>query len=344
MSVGKADQLGRLEEVKDIRAVWPDEARNFTTWLAKPENLSILGDAIGLALEEPKTEFMVGPYRADLVCRDDRDRRVIIENQLEKTDHRHLGQLLTYAVHINASTIVWIAKEFTDEHRATLEWLNQHTDDGVEFFAIEIQLWKIGDSPIAPRFNVTCKPNSWTRVAKPDAASGAAGAKHLRFWNLFNDRVANSSKPIRTLKPSTSHWTDVAVGLAGLHISLLNRWGRDSICQIVLSGPSKAEMYRLLSNSHRDLVAGVLAPFGEIAWREMPERKSAIIQVSRATPPDDESSWPAVIDWFQDTTNAILERLKPTLLVLRADVSLPTDVDVIETDDGGSDSERQARS
>jgi hypothetical protein len=110
-------------------------------------------------------EANVGPFRADIVCRDDdTGARVLIENQLDRTDHAHLGQLLTYATGLEAATIVWVARSFTSEHRATLDWLNEITDDKFNFFGLEVELWKIGDSPVAPKFNVVSSPNEWSRT------------------------------------------------------------------------------------------------------------------------------------------------------------------------------------
>src|SRR5437879_13375183 len=121
-------KLGRLEKI-DLRKVWASESGNFTPWLARPENVSLLSEAIGIALEVEAQEKNVGPFRADILCKDKDDGTwVLIENQLERTDHAHLGQLLTYATGLEAATIVWVAQTFTAEHRATLDWLNEPTE------------------------------------------------------------------------------------------------------------------------------------------------------------------------------------------------------------------------
>ena len=124
-------------------------------WLAREENLALLGETLGLELELEAVEQGVGPFRADIVCRDTvSNSRVLVENQLQGTDHRHLGQIFTYAAGLDAVTVVWIAARFTDEHRAALDWLNEITDQRVNFFGLEIELWRIGGSPLAPKFNV----------------------------------------------------------------------------------------------------------------------------------------------------------------------------------------------
>ena len=152
--------LGRLVSVP-VRDVWTHEANNFTPWLAKPENIELLGETLDLGeLEIEGTEHDVGRFSADIVARDESGAFVLIENQLEATDHRHLGQILTYLAGLEGdATIVWIATKFLEEHRAAVDWLNTNTNDRFDFFGIEMEVLQIGDSEPAPRFNVIAKPN-----------------------------------------------------------------------------------------------------------------------------------------------------------------------------------------
>ena len=162
--------LGRLEKV-ELRTAWSSESGDFTPWLAMDENLELLGDTIGLDLELEAQEKSVGPFRADILCKETTTGNwVLIENQLERTDHTHLGQLLTYAAGLEAVNIVWVAERFTEEHRATLDWLNEITDDRFNFFGLEVELWRIGGSNMAPKFNVVSKPNDWTKTISGAAA------------------------------------------------------------------------------------------------------------------------------------------------------------------------------
>jgi hypothetical protein len=155
--------IGRLNRV-DLRDIWASEATEFTPWLALPDNMAVLGEALGIDLELEAQEKAIGPFRADILCKDiGTDHWVLIENQLARTDHSHLGQLLTYASGLEAVTIVWIAAQFTEEHRATLDWLNKITDESFRFFGLEVELWRIEDSPAAPKFNIVSKPNNWSR-------------------------------------------------------------------------------------------------------------------------------------------------------------------------------------
>ena len=150
--------LSKLEEV-DLKYYWKHEERDFTPWLSEEENIALLGETIGMDLEVIGKEESVGSYRADILCKDSSNGHfVVIENQLEQTDHKHLGQIATYAAGLNASSCIWIAKSFTEEHRAAIDWLNSISDDDHNFFAIEIKLYRIGESPLAPTFNVVANP------------------------------------------------------------------------------------------------------------------------------------------------------------------------------------------
>lgn len=169
--------LGRLERVA-LRDIWTTEAQDFTPRLAQPENLAVLSETLNMDLETVGQEESVGPFRADILCRNTLDYSwALIENQLERTDHSHLGQLLTYAAGLQTVTIVWVAATFTDEHRAALDWLNEITDERFRFFGLEVDLWRIGNSPTAPKFNIVAKPNEWTR-------SVGKSTRRLRFTDL----------------------------------------------------------------------------------------------------------------------------------------------------------------
>jgi len=189
------EKLGQLEKV-DLRKVWNDEAGQFTPWLAQEENLKLLGDAIGIPLELVRTEQPVEEFSADIHCRDmDSDMPVLIENQLERTDHSHLGQIMTYAAGLEAAVVVWVAQRFTEAHRAALDWLNEITEEKFGFFGVEVELWRIGGSAIAPKFNIVAKPNDWARDVRA-SARGQGLTKHqllqAEFWAKYVESMAGS--------------------------------------------------------------------------------------------------------------------------------------------------------
>ena len=198
--------LGRLEPV-ELRSAWISEATSFTPWLAEAENLGLLAETLGLNLEVESREQPVGPFRADILCKElDTGSWVLIENQIERTDHTHLGQILTYAAGLQAAVIVWVSARFTDEHRAALDWLNTITQDGFAFFGVEVELWRIGDFPPAPRFNVVSKPNTWSRAVAKSAQRAARGdpegidLNRVAYWSAFTAALevhGGSLKPKR---------------------------------------------------------------------------------------------------------------------------------------------------
>ena len=194
--------LGRLTRV-DLRDIWISEATDFTPWLARPENLAILAETLGIELELEAQEKAVGPFRADILCKDIGTHDwVLIENQLERTDHTHLGQLLTYASGLQAVTIVWVAANFTEEHRSTLDWLNKITDESFRFFGLEVELWRIGESPAAPNFNIISKPNDWSRsVARAarsidDSELSETRVMQREYWGGLHKALATANGPV----------------------------------------------------------------------------------------------------------------------------------------------------
>ncbi|NJK46713.1 MAG: DUF4268 domain-containing protein, partial [Pleurocapsa sp. SU_196_0] len=210
--------LGRLEKL-DLRMFWKGEATSFTPWLA--QNLDLLGDAIDLELELEAQERNVGPFRADILCKDTAtDTWVLIENQLERTDHTHLGQLMTYAAGLDAVRIIWVAERFTDEHRAALDWLNRITEERFHFFGLEVELWRIGNSEPAPKFNVVCQPNDWAKSISRATEEPLTTTKQLQleYWQAFREYLKEHSKIIKPQAAQAQHWTNYAIGRHGFNL------------------------------------------------------------------------------------------------------------------------------
>jgi hypothetical protein len=161
-----AINLSRITKVNP-REIWKHEALDFTQWLAREENISILCEELGIEIENVKSEASAGRYNVDIIADEiDSKRKVIIENQLEPTDHKHLGQILTYASAFDASIIIWIVTDFTEEHRQAIDWFNRNIAQGISFFLIQIEVYKIGESTPAPKFNLICEPNDWGKTMK----------------------------------------------------------------------------------------------------------------------------------------------------------------------------------
>ena len=195
----------------------------------------MLGDTVGLTLTDINREVFVGSYRCDLVAKDETSGiKVIIENQLEATNHDHLGKIITYASGLDAKVVIWIVKEAREEHRSAIEWLNNKTTKDISFFLIEIRAYKIGDSLPAPKFVIIEKPNDFVKTANAGVDGGEpskAQAERLNFWNQFNEILVSRNKPFNIRKATTDHWYDVALGTSEAHISvtLVNKTNRIGI-------------------------------------------------------------------------------------------------------------------
>lgn len=248
-------QLGRFKEVP-VRELWKNEQYDFSTWLAKSENIEYLNNILGLTLDDVKTEEYVGSYRCDLVAKDEASNiKVVIENQLEATNHDHLGKIITYASGLDAQVICWIVTEAREEHRSAIEWLNNHTTSDVDFFLIEIHAYKIGDSLPAPMFEVIEKPNDFIKSGKNNDSTAGLGKSNifcLEFWEKFNTLIIEKGKPFNVRKATPDHWYDIAVGSTSCHmqITLSNIEHRIGISLYI---PNNKILYRKLEENRPEI-------------------------------------------------------------------------------------------
>ena len=249
-------ELGKVEKLS-IREQWKNEEYDFTPWLAKEENIQFLGDEINLDLEVEDIEMAIGAYKADIVARDGNNRTVIIENQLEKTNHKHLGQLLTYASGVEAQIIIWVCSQVTDEHRQAIDWLNEVTRADIAFFACEIELWRIGDSMPAPKFNVVASPNDWTKALKSTVNSKELSdtkKAHLDFWNGFKAYMEETGTSLKLRQSRPQHWYSIAVGRSKFQISLTtNTQSKQIGCEIYIRGGTAKEAFSQLQKKQTEI-------------------------------------------------------------------------------------------
>lgn len=223
-------KLGKLTEV-NTRELWEHEQYDFSNWLAKDENIEILNDILGLTLIDINKEAYVGAYRCDLTAVDETTGiKVIIENQLESSNHDHLGKIITYASGLDAKVVVWIVTSAREEHRSAMEWLNNNMTTEINFFLIELHAYRIGDSLPAPKFEIIEKPNDFIKNAKGTSGfsdMNKSQSERLDFWNEFNEVLARRGKPFNIRKATTDHWYNVSIGTSKAHISitLVNKEG-----------------------------------------------------------------------------------------------------------------------
>ncbi|MEV4536234.1 DUF4268 domain-containing protein [Asanoa sp. NPDC049518] len=317
MGAAEADPgrlLGRLETV-DPRTVWKHEAHDFTRWLLK--NADVLGEALGMDLELTEAEHKVGGFALDLIGTDlSTGDRVIVENQLDATDHTHLGQLLTYAGGTSPTTIVWCAPRFRDEHRAALAWLNERTSEETRFFGVEIGVVRIGASPPAPLFRLVAQPNDWGKQVRssttgPNTLTPRA-ALYQRFWGRMLERLQTEHPTwTRSTIPTTASWTTLPAG------TTIASYGYSFTATRAL----RSELYfgsqdAAANRAAFDRLAAVRPQFEDaygqpLSWQPLEGKKACRIADDRPNSPiEDTDSWEDYISWLFDAGSRIRHALR----------------------------------
>lgn len=289
-------KLGKLEKIKDLRSVWKHEATDFTTWLSDEENLNTLGEEIGIDIELLSTEAKTGSFSTDILAVEaNTTNKIIIENQLEATDHDHLGKIITYASGHDAKTIIWIVKEAREEHRQAIDWLNEHTDEEINIFLCKIELWKIGDSEIAPKFQIVSSPNNWSKTVKRslDNEMSATAMLQYDYWTKVKDEIDNNYPMFNSRKPIGQHWYDIAIGSSLANISLHIIARRNEIKVVLWISDSK-ELFDYLYDM-KDEIESQLGY--ELDWISSENNKSSNIVIVKNTDVHDESKWDENINW-----------------------------------------------
>ncbi len=311
-------KLSKLERV-DLRDVWKNEARDFTPWLAEIDNLNALADALGLSeLVRVETEHWIGDFKSDILCTDGED-KVIIENQLEKTDHSHLGQVIAYAAGVGAKKIIWIAESFREEHVAAIQFLNDNTTDELNFFAVEIELWRIADSPLAPKFEVVVKPNDWTKFGREQARAVASATPtkqlQLKFWMALIDKLATNAPNIRPQKPRPQHWLNNTIGRSGfaLNITANTRDERLGVELWIPGAEAKKHFANLFSQKKE-----IESKLGfELDWQELPDSQACRIAAWYPHASiEEESRWSEYLDWLTQKLVNMDQVLRPIVKTL----------------------------
>jgi Domain of unknown function (DUF4268) len=303
-------KLSRISKINP-RDIWSHEALHFTQWLAKEENISVLCEELELNLENVKPEAAAGRYNVDLVADDiDSKRKVIIENQLASTDHKHLGQLLTYASAFDASIIIWVVTDYTEEHRQAIDWFNRNISENISFFLVQIEVYKIGDSEPAPKFNIICEPNNWGKTIKSSEAGNSLSDLKLlqkEFWEALKEyaHLHNSSANFgRTPKPQ--HWYNISIGTSRCHISLtLNTLKNYVGCEIYIRNDKV-----LFDTLHKNKEKIENALGEQLDWMELPEATASRILLVYNGNPKDKKRWVEYFKWSINTVEQFTKVFK----------------------------------
>lgn len=273
----------------------------------KKENIENLNDILGLTLVDISKETYVGTYRCDLFAKDETTEiKLIIENQLEDSNHDHLGKIITYASGKDAKTIIWIVKRARDEHRQAIEWLNAHTDEEVGLFLLEIELWKIGYSIPAPKFNIVSKPNDWGKTQKASNGLGKAQKLQGEFWQAFGEYGASNedfSKEFNKRKALPQHWYDLPMGSSEYHISLTCATQRSEIGIEVYIDNNK-DIYDLFYKN-REIIEEKTGL--KYKWQRLDDKKASRIKAIKKCDVNNQEEWEEGFKWFCENALKIKE-------------------------------------
>lgn len=267
--------LGKIKKVP-LREIFKNEAQDFTPWLE--QNISQLSEVIGIEIEDVKRENGVGEFNADLIGTEvNSESRVIIENQLEDTDHKHLGQLITYASGIGAKYIVWVAKNIREEHQKALEWLNENATQGFSFFGVEVSAIRINDGPPAVNFELIIEPNTWSREVKQSTQQ--VDDRHKRYLYFFTRLVSEYEK----VKPEWGHltaspaaWLTFGAGKAGFRFTWSFRGNNRFSTELFIDVGDK-EVNKTHFAELKELKGEIDEKIPSLEWEELPDRKGSRI-------------------------------------------------------------------
>lgn len=304
-----SNRLGKLSKT-DLREIWKNEEYDFSAWLAEEENLSLLSDEIGISIKFIEKEAGVGKYSLDILAEEEgTGRKIVIENQLENTDHDHLGKIITYSAGHDAKIVIWIFKDICEEHRSAIDWLNDNTGDDILFFAVKLEVWRINSSEPAPKFQIICKPNEWKKVVKHSSGSkdlGNTELKKLGFWTDLKTYASEKKVTLLRQTPSPQHWYNVSMGSSDAHIALTINTREGSLgCELYIDDNKPLFEYLKTKSTQLEEQLG-----GNLEWIEAKKACRMVLRKENVDL-DDEKNISNLFDWMIEKTTVFHKVLSP---------------------------------
>jgi len=292
--------LGKLKKISNLREVWNHEALDFTKWLAMLENINLLSEELGIDIRVLETEAGTGRYSVDILAEEENTgKTIIIENQLEMTNHDHLGKVIVYASGHDADIQIWIVKDVRDEHRQAVDWLNEHSDDHVNIFLVQVELWQIGESQIAPKFQVVSKPNNWAKAIKKSVNNNMSNANtlQLNFWEEFKNYCETQGCNFSLRKPRPQHWYSISIGSSECHINLTySTLKREIACSLWI--PDNKELYHKFEQNKENINEKIS---NHLEWFPKEDNKaSEIKQICEIDVDPEGTNWNDVFYWMKN--------------------------------------------
>lgn len=309
-----SNRIGKHERLGSIRDVWPREI-DFSDWLTSEAGLELLAESFSLEFENITRESRPGDYPCDLVGNllGDEEHVVVIENQYGKTDHDHLGKVLTYAAVHNAMTGIWIAEKISDDHRKVVDWLNENTPSSVSLYLATVQLYRIGDSLPAPQLDIVCRPNYSIKKSNQNRSDIAAEWFNWRreMWTLIHEKIQASRPPFRLQEPTENYFSRIKMGRTGFHLSMRLIPRRSCIDLVLVVYPrwkehAFSELFKSKAEIEHELGC-------QLDWKKNPGEKKAYIVFRKDINPRDSVNREAVLDWFASETPKMHQAFKPRI-------------------------------
>lgn len=298
--------IGKLEQVR-IRELWAHEERGFSAWLEA--NLDVLSETIGITLSDPRRELLAGNFQVDLVAEDENGDRVIVENQLEATNHDHLGKLITYITNLDAKTAIWIATTPRLEHIRAIQWLNETTPDDIAFFLVQLAAYRIADSAPAPLFTIIVGPSATSKdIGKQKKELAERHLLRLKFWEQLLQRAKEKGVLIHAQRsPSKDSWISAGAGLrSGVSFTYVVWMTDESAVEVYIDTGDKTENKCIFDGLYAKRPEIELTFGASLLWERLDDKRSSRIRSTiKNGGLTDENQWPLM----QDAMIAAMDRL-----------------------------------